>query len=381
PEDMVLAGSPHPVPSPPPAVGEENSEVSERRSPEGSDARSAAATGRSSKRVSFSLSEEDEETETETETEEEEEEESEEELALACRSPVEPSTRTLRPREAPSASASATVLNLPLDHAALVKAPPSEGECLRLKEQLGASSLLALANTALPAAPAPSPDKGVDLAALADIALTIGEAASELDVPSEEEEMEMEEEEEDGEGPRLERLFHLEHSYAKPPLSPRRPAPVPSARRPEALPAESPGEPPAVLEAPEEVVPARSPQGSVPSPREDPRTQRRRRRRPSAEAGGEGVGEAPPGGKRLEPGEVRPKPGEGVGPVSTSPGGGFEARSEFEEMAVLYDIWNSGVDPEDVHYLRVTYERLLQEDSTVDWLNDTHWVYHTDILQ
>ncbi|GCC44064.1 hypothetical protein chiPu_0028338, partial [Chiloscyllium punctatum] len=341
---MVLADSPPPVPSPPPAVGEENSEISERPSPAGSDARTAAVTGRASKRVSFSLSEEEEEeTETETETEEEE---SEEEVALVCRSPVEPSTRTLRPREAPSS----TVLNLPLDHAALVKAPPSEGECLRLREQLGATSLLALANTTLPAAPAPSPDKGVDLAALADIALTIGEAASELDVPSEEEEGE-------GEGPRLERLFHLEHSYAKPPPSPRRPAPVPSLHRPDALPAESPGEPPAVLEAPEEVVPARSPQGSVPSPPQDPRPQRRRRRRPSAEAGGVGAAEGPPGGKRLEPGEVRPKPGEGVGPASTSAGGGFEARSEFEEMAVLYDIWNSGVDPEDVHYLRVTYER------------------------
>ncbi|KAF1427189.1 Histone-lysine N-methyltransferase SETD1A, partial [Spheniscus humboldti] len=35
---------------------------------------------------------------------------------------------------------------------------------------------------------------------------------------------------------------------------------------------------------------------------------------------------------------------------------------------------------EDMRFLRVTYERLLQEDSGTHWLNDTHWVHHTDIL-
>ncbi|CAI5791060.1 histone-lysine N-methyltransferase SETD1A [Podarcis lilfordi] len=55
----------------------------------------------------------------------------------------------------------------------------------------------------------------------------------------------------------------------------------------------------------------------------------------------------------------------------------FETRSEFEQMTILYDIWNSGLDLEDMKYLRLTYERLLHEDNSTDWLNDTHWVHHT----
>lgn len=58
----------------------------------------------------------------------------------------------------------------------------------------------------------------------------------------------------------------------------------------------------------------------------------------------------------------------------------FEPRSEFEQMTILYDIWNSGLDLEDMSYLRLTYERLLQQTSGADWLNDTHWVHHTNIL-
>lgn len=49
-------------------------------------------------------------------------------------------------------------------------------------------------------------------------------------------------------------------------------------------------------------------------------------------------------------------------------------------MTILYDIWNSGLDLEDMGYLRLTYERLLQQTSGADWLNDTHWVHHTNIL-
>uniref|UniRef100_A0A670YN86 SET domain containing 1A, histone lysine methyltransferase n=1 Tax=Pseudonaja textilis TaxID=8673 RepID=A0A670YN86_PSETE len=58
----------------------------------------------------------------------------------------------------------------------------------------------------------------------------------------------------------------------------------------------------------------------------------------------------------------------------------FETRSEFEQMTILYDIWNSGLDFEDMKYLRLMYERLLHEDNSTDWLNDTHWVQHTNIL-
>lgn len=46
-------------------------------------------------------------------------------------------------------------------------------------------------------------------------------------------------------------------------------------------------------------------------------------------------------------------------------------------MTILYDIWNSGLDLEDMGYLRLTYEQLLQQTSGADWLNDTHWVHHT----
>ncbi|XP_071999703.1 histone-lysine N-methyltransferase SETD1B isoform X1 [Engystomops pustulosus] len=54
----------------------------------------------------------------------------------------------------------------------------------------------------------------------------------------------------------------------------------------------------------------------------------------------------------------------------------FKPRSEFEEMSILYDIWNTGIDEEDVKYMCVTYDRLLQQDNGMDWLNDTLWVYH-----
>lgn len=58
----------------------------------------------------------------------------------------------------------------------------------------------------------------------------------------------------------------------------------------------------------------------------------------------------------------------------------YENRSEFEQMTILYDIWNSGLDGEDLMLLKKTYEKLLQDDHNSDWLNDTHWVNHTNIL-
>lgn len=58
----------------------------------------------------------------------------------------------------------------------------------------------------------------------------------------------------------------------------------------------------------------------------------------------------------------------------------FKNRSEFEQMTILYDIWNSGLDQEDMKLLMSTYEKLLQDDRGTDWLNDTHWVPHTNIL-
>ena len=58
----------------------------------------------------------------------------------------------------------------------------------------------------------------------------------------------------------------------------------------------------------------------------------------------------------------------------------YEQRSEFEQMTILYDIWNMGLDTEDMRLLKMTYENLLQDDHSTDWLNDTHWVHHTNIL-
>ncbi|KAG8456090.1 hypothetical protein GDO86_002042 [Hymenochirus boettgeri] len=54
----------------------------------------------------------------------------------------------------------------------------------------------------------------------------------------------------------------------------------------------------------------------------------------------------------------------------------FKPRSEFEEMTILYDIWNGGIDDEDIKYMCITYDRMLQQDNGMDWLNDTLWVYH-----
>lgn len=68
-------------------------------------------------------------------------------------------------------------------------------------------------------------------------------------------------------------------------------------------------------------------------------------------------------------------------PAPEPPALKYDNRSEFEEMTILYDIWNSGLDGEDLMLLKRTYEKLLQNDHTSDWLNDTHWVNHTDILK
>uniref|UniRef100_A0A4W3HCT6 COMPASS complex Set1 subunit N-SET domain-containing protein n=1 Tax=Callorhinchus milii TaxID=7868 RepID=A0A4W3HCT6_CALMI len=54
----------------------------------------------------------------------------------------------------------------------------------------------------------------------------------------------------------------------------------------------------------------------------------------------------------------------------------FRSRSEFEEMTILYDIWNEGMDEEDVKFMKLTYDKLLQQDNCMDCLNDTLWVHH-----
>lgn len=58
----------------------------------------------------------------------------------------------------------------------------------------------------------------------------------------------------------------------------------------------------------------------------------------------------------------------------------FNPRTDFEEMTILYDIWNEGIDEEDVRLLQITYDKMLQQDNGNDWLNDTLWVNHPHIL-
>uniref|UniRef100_A0A674CC50 SET domain containing 1B, histone lysine methyltransferase a n=1 Tax=Salmo trutta TaxID=8032 RepID=A0A674CC50_SALTR len=67
-------------------------------------------------------------------------------------------------------------------------------------------------------------------------------------------------------------------------------------------------------------------------------------------------------------------------PVTTPPWPHYFPRSEFEEMTILYDIWNDGIDEEDIRHLQVTYDKMLQQDNGNDWLNDTLWVQHPHIL-
>uniref|UniRef100_A0AAY5F3K3 [Histone H3]-lysine(4) N-trimethyltransferase n=1 Tax=Electrophorus electricus TaxID=8005 RepID=A0AAY5F3K3_ELEEL len=67
-------------------------------------------------------------------------------------------------------------------------------------------------------------------------------------------------------------------------------------------------------------------------------------------------------------------------PVRSPPLPSYQPRSEFEEMTILYDIWNDGIDEEDIQYLKITYDKLLEQENGNDWLNDTLWVPHPHIL-
>lgn len=55
----------------------------------------------------------------------------------------------------------------------------------------------------------------------------------------------------------------------------------------------------------------------------------------------------------------------------------FKQRIFEEERKIFYDIFSSGIDVEDVDFLRKTYESLLQSDDPLFyWLNDILWVDH-----
>lgn len=69
-----------------------------------------------------------------------------------------------------------------------------------------------------------------------------------------------------------------------------------------------------------------------------------------------------------------------LSPVTTPPRAYFSPRSDFEEMTILYDIWNEGIDEEDIRLLQITYDKMLQQDICSDFINDTLWVNHPHIL-
>uniref|UniRef100_A0A8C3G034 Histone-lysine N-methyltransferase SETD1A n=1 Tax=Chrysemys picta bellii TaxID=8478 RepID=A0A8C3G034_CHRPI len=312
-----------------------------------------------------------------------------------------------RKREPPKAS-QRTISNLPADHASLVKCwaeepsagsgrrPSGEAERLRLREQLGASSLLELAN---------QPEAGgVDLAVLADIALKmpIGRAKEEAE---DSEGTETSDEAEEQSPPRAlpaprDNSILLEHNYAMAvkaaPPAPRRAA---KAEEEAQGPAELlrvdlfGGHVGEVLEAPEEVVAEASEAKAEPEvgallALAGEERARRKRHRDTEEAPDSPASEPCPSESEEEEESEDADAGETRRRTLRShshkpwpqPLPSFETRSEFEQMTILYDIWNSGLDVEDMHYLKLTYERLLQEDNSTDWLNDTHWVHHTNIL-
>lgn len=55
----------------------------------------------------------------------------------------------------------------------------------------------------------------------------------------------------------------------------------------------------------------------------------------------------------------------------------FEPRTYEEERQVFYNIFNSGIDVEDINFLKKSYENLLSTDDPMFyWLNDILWVDH-----
>lgn len=54
----------------------------------------------------------------------------------------------------------------------------------------------------------------------------------------------------------------------------------------------------------------------------------------------------------------------------------YKKRDILDEMNILYEFLKTGIDTEDVQYMKRSYEAMLQEDNQIPWLNDIHWVDH-----
>lgn len=224
------------------------------------------------------------------------------------------------------------------------------------------------------------PGTEVDLAVLADLALTPARRGLAALPPGDDSEATETSDEADRLCPPLNHIL-LEHNYAlaiKPTPStppPRLPEPVLAPAALFSSPADE------VLEAPEVVVA----EAEEPKPQQQLQVQQ--------EEGEEEEEEEEESESSESSSSSSSSDGDGAGrrrslrsharrrrpplPPPPPPPPSFEPRSEFEQMTILYDIWNSGLDLEDMSYLRLTYERLLQQTSGADWLNDTHWVHHT----
>lgn len=58
----------------------------------------------------------------------------------------------------------------------------------------------------------------------------------------------------------------------------------------------------------------------------------------------------------------------------------FNRRDIVQEATVLFEFLTKGIDVEDLNYLKQSYDSLLSNDTVHYWLNETHWVNHSDIL-
>lgn len=258
-----------------------------------------------------------------------------------------------------------TIRNLPLDHASLVKSWPEE------VSRGGRSRAAGRGRSAEEEEAEPGTE--VDLAVLANLALTPSRRGlAALPIGDDPEATETSDEA-DRLGPLLSHIL-LEHNYAlaiKPqPFtpSPRPPEPVPAPAALFSSPADE------VLEAPEVVV-AEAEEPKQQEEGEEEEEEESESSESSSSSSSNGEGAIRRRSLRSHTRRRRPPP-----PPPPPPPPTFEPRSEFEQMTILYDIWNSGLDLEDMGYLRLTYEQLLQQTSGADWLNDTHWVHHTNIL-
>uniref|UniRef100_A0A3B3QAM4 SET domain containing 1A, histone lysine methyltransferase n=1 Tax=Paramormyrops kingsleyae TaxID=1676925 RepID=A0A3B3QAM4_9TELE len=222
------------------------------------------------------------------------------------------------------------------------------GHRLRLREQLGATGLLQLAGTP---GTAPTPD----LTVLADVALKLEPEAQDSEETETSDEAEEQQQALGPEGGSL--------AKAEP-----HPVLLPADINHHAM--------SGVLEAPEEVIGEPQPSKEEISDLYQPLQLEPGEPSESDESEEDEEWREPEEARKSERRRSRPKASAVLPALART----FQPRSEFEQMTILYDIWNVGLDVEDMRLLKVTYEKLLQEDPSTDWLNDTHWVHHTDIL-